>query len=69
MSEKVSIIAEGAEWPPRWSEACSKGGSGQCDGFREDDNEWCGCPCHDDPDLPQTIAEVKVWHDELHREV
>lgn len=55
----------GYEWPPRWSDACSKGGDGQCDGFRED-GEWCGCPCHNNPDLPRTVAEVKVWHDEMH---
>lgn len=56
-----------------YSDACNKGGSGQCDGFVPDYegntnsiSPECTCPCHGDWDLPSTIAEVKVWHDEFH---
>lgn len=38
---------------------CQPHGSGICDGF----DGICDCPCHTADDLPQTIAEVKVWHD------
>lgn len=54
-------------WPPKWNRECSEGGSGECDGS-EDGYGYgeCGCPCHINPDLPLTIAEVREWHDNLH---
>ena len=44
-------------------------GSGQCDGFHYEglhEGEPCGCPCHRTDNLPETIAGVKAWHDNLH---
>lgn len=40
------------------SPECAPSGSGQCDG-----TECTDCPCHDNWDLPITVAGVKVWHD------
>lgn len=60
-------------WAINYSDACDIRGSGQCDGFMEEgegnpnsDLDQCTCPCHGNWDLPDTIAEVKVWHDEFH---
>lgn len=55
-------------WPPKWSDACSKGGDGVCDGTENGRGEECACPCHSDRtnDLPLTIPGVRDWHDEMH---
>lgn len=47
------------------STECATGGSGQCDGFcATHPHTECTCSCHNDWDLPQTVAEVRDWHDE-----
>ena len=56
-------------WPPKWSDACSAGGDGQCDGSENGRGEECRCPCHNDPDLPMTVPLVRDWHDEMHGHV
>lgn len=64
-------------WAINYSDACDKGGSGQCDGIMEDGegnpnavgtsvDGTCTCPCHNEWDLPDTIPGVKAWHDEFH---
>lgn len=47
-----------------YSEACSPGGSGQCDGYCYDHNAECVCMCHTTWDLPTTTASVRDLHDE-----
>ena len=52
-----------------WTIECEAHGSGQCDGFHYEglhEGEPCGCPCHRTDNLPETIAGVKAWHDNLH---
>lgn len=50
-----------------WSDACDKGGSGQCDGTIPEGEQHrgmeCRCPCHRALDLPLDIDAVKEWHD------
>lgn len=48
-----------------FSEACSPGGSAVCDGFDADTSEECSCSCHGAWDLPDTVAEVRDWHDNM----
>lgn len=54
-----------------WSAGCSPSGDGQCDGYVYANgytaSEHCACTCHNAWDLPNTVAEVEVWHANLHR--
>lgn len=50
-----------------WSDACSKGGNGQCDGLIPDDEDGglseCACPCHSGwDDYGTTVAEIEKSH-------
>lgn len=46
------------------SAECAPEGSAQCDG--EGDEDFCGCSCHTTTEaLPQTVAGMKNWHDDL----
>lgn len=48
-----------------YTESCMPKGDGICDGFDPDTSEECECYCHHSFDLPDTQAEVKVWHDKF----
>ena len=61
-------------WAINFSDACDAGGSGICDGEVPDGEGnpncptpyECTCSCHTTVDLPETVAEVKAWHDARH---
>lgn len=63
-------------WAIHYSEACDKGGNGQCEGdidVPRNPNSvgtgvahTCTCPCHDADDLPPTVEGVRAWHDDFH---
>lgn len=49
-----------------FTESCAPRGDGICDGYDPDTSEECECNCHSTfYGLPDTQAEVKVWHDEM----
>ena len=48
-----------------YTESCAPKGDGICDGFDPYTMRECLCHCHNAFDLPDTQAEVKVWHDEM----
>jgi hypothetical protein len=52
-------------WATHISAECATGGTGQCDGHCESHRQECTCSCHNDLNLPQTVAEVRDWHDDL----
>lgn len=52
-------------YPVALSAECAPKGSGQCDGHDYDLDAPCDCPCHE-VEVPATIAEIKVWHDDMH---
>lgn len=57
-----------------YSDACDKGGDGQCDGHvpegegnpNASNPVLCTCPCHEDVSLPDTIEGVTRWHVKFH---
>lgn len=63
-----------------WSDACSEGGDGQCDGIIPDDEELphgitdeCMCPCHYAFATTQwmnanTVEEMRLAHETYHKE-
>lgn len=52
-------------WATHISAECATGGTGQCDGYCLNHGDECTCSCHNDLNLPQTVEEVRDWHDDL----
>lgn len=53
------------DWATHISTECATGGSAQCDGYCVEHGKECTCSCHNAWDLPQTVAQVRDWHDDL----
>ncbi len=52
-------------WATHIAAPCAPYGTGQCDGHCYAHGKECTCSCHSGWDeIGQTVAEVKVWHDE-----
>lgn len=66
MTTTLNPIPAWSAYPVQVSEDCAKGGDGQCDGFDNDDNKACECPCHESDLGTLDIPQVTKWHEILY---